>query len=196
MPLSFAEMFGMALRRSPISKIRAALLKCETAGLTVTAKDLESHHLCGRDPLILAEALVTAKQLGVSTTFQELSAITLAGHEPLALLLDASKERIVNFDTFSPKRADRIRGFTQDQKEVFAALTVAFRMSPSQLAFHFDFRHIHERLGAAVSVFINTAPDLRTLQIRRSEHEAELRLLGLDALPGLQSVVVEYRLGS
>lgn len=193
MPLSLADMFGMAIRKTPISKIRKALAVCEAAGLAVTARDLESHHLCGRDPLVLAEALVTAKQLGVSTTFQEMAAITLAGHDPLALLLDASKDRTERFDTFSPKREDRIRGFTKDQREVSAVLTVVFRLSPSQLAFRFDFRHVHERLGAAASVFINTAPDLRTLQLRRPEHEAELRLLGLDALPGLRSVAVEYR---
>jgi hypothetical protein len=193
MPLSLADVFGMALRKSPIGKIRKALAKCEAAGLAVTAKDLESHHLCGRDPLVLAEALVTAKQLGVSTTFQEMAAITLTGHDPLALLLEASKDRTVRFDTFSPKRADQIRGFTKDQTEVSAVLVVVFGLSPSQLAFRFDFRQVHERFGAAVSVFINTAPDLTTLKMRRSEHEAELRLLGLDALPGLRSVSVDYR---
>lgn len=193
MPLSLLEMFGMAIRKSPVSKIRKALARCEAAGLAVTARDLESHFLCGRDPLVLAEALVTAKQLGVATSLQEMAAIILAGHEPLALLLDASKERTARFDTFSPKRADHIRGFTRDQREVSAVITIIYRLSPAQLAFRFELRPVHERLGAAVSVFINTAPDLRTLLMRRDEHAAELKLLGLDTLPDLQSVSVEYR---
>jgi uncharacterized protein YqfA (UPF0365 family) len=193
MPITLTDMLGMALRNSPVLKIRKALTKCEAAGLAVTFRDLETHHLCGRDPLVLADVLVSANQLGVSTTFIEMSSIILAGHDPLPLLLDASNDRTIRFDTFSPKRDDRIRGFTRDNQEVLAALTVVYRLSLSQLAFSFDFRHVHERLGAAVSVFINTAPSLRTLQIMRMEHEAELQLLGIDALPGFRSISIEYR---
>lgn len=72
-------------------------------------------------------------------------------------------------------------------------MTVTFCLSPSQIAFHFDFRPIHERLGAAVSVYINTATDTQALQLKKSAHESELTTLGLGMLPGIRSVAVEYR---
>jgi hypothetical protein len=193
MPLPILEIIGMSLRKTPVGKIRKALAMCEEAGLAVTARDLESHHLCGRDPVVLADALVTANRLGVETSFQEMSAVILAGHNPNELLLDASKTKTVRFDTFSPKREDRIRGFTRDQREVFAAVTAVFRLSPSQLAFRFDFRHIHERLSAAVCVYINTAPDFRSLQMKKSEQEAELRFIGADMIPSFTSVAIDYQ---
>jgi len=193
MPLSLSDIFGMAFRQTPIGKIRKALAKCEGAGIAVTAKDLEAHALCGQDPLVLADALVTAQQLGVTTSFQEMAAVSLVGKDPFAVLLEASKEHTVSFDTFSPKQTELLRGFTRGQEEVFAVVTLVYRLSLHQLTFHFDPSHVHERLGAAISVYINTAPDLRTLRLRQSEHEAQLAVLGLDLLPGLRSVTVEFR---
>lgn len=193
MPVTFMESLGMALRKTPVGRIRKALTKCENAGIAITAKELESHFLCGHDPVVLADALVAAKGLGVHTTCHEMSAICLAGHDPMALLLDASTDRVVTFDTYSPKRDERIVGFTRDQKEVSVTITAVYRLSPSQLAFRFDFRQIHERLGAAVSVFINTSPDINTLQLKKAEHEAQLALLVHDSLPGMRSVTLAYR---
>ena len=193
MRFTLIELAGMALRKTPIGKIRRALEKCEAAGIAVTANDLESQHLAGGDPLVLAEALVNAKQLGVSTTFHQMAAICLAGPDPMEVLLEASRDRVVKFDTFSPKRDDRIRGFTRDQREVSASITAVFKLSPGQVAWKFDFRHVHERLGAAASVFINTSPDLRTLGLKRAKHEAELKLLAIESLPELKSIAIEYR---
>jgi len=193
MPLSISEIIGMSLRQTPVAKIRKALATCEAAGLAVTAQDLESNHLAGGDPILLAEALASAKKLGVETSLHEMAAVCLAKHNPLELLLEASKEKIVHFDTFSPKRADKIRGFTKDQREVSAEITAVFRLSPTQLAFRFDFRHIHERLGAAVSVYINTATDYRSLQLKKAEQEAELRTIASDMIPVIKAVTIEYR---
>lgn len=193
MPLSISEIIGMSLRNAPVAKLRKALVTCEAAGLAVTAKDLEFHHLAGGDPILLAEALASAKKLGVETSFHEMSAICLAKHNPLELLLEASKDKTARFDTFSPKREDKIRGFTKDHQEVSAVVTVVFRLSLSQSAFRFDFRHIHERLGAAVSVYINTATDYRSLQLKKPEQEAELRNIAADMIPTIKSAAIDYR---
>lgn len=193
MPLSFVEMLGMTFRNTPIGKIRKAPALCESAGLAVTPGELEAHHLCGKDPLVLVEALVTAQELGINTTFREMAAISLTGQDLSALLLEASNERSVTFETFSPQRDEHIKGFTQDRQETHATVTVTYSLSPSQIAFHFDFRPVHERLGAAVSVYINTAADIRALQIKKTAHESELKTLAIGMLPGIRSVAVEYR---
>lgn len=193
MPLSLLEMIGMAIRKSPVGRIRKALARCEAAGLSVTAADLEAHSLAGGNPESLAEALVAAKELGVPAKSDEIAAVSLARHDSLELVLDASKERTAQFDTFSPTRDDRIRGFTKDGREVNATISVTYRLSPGQIAFKFDFRAVHERLAAAASVFINTAPDLSILQREKSGHEAELRQIVLPQLPGLNSVSLTYR---
>ena len=155
--------------------------------------DLETHALCGKDPVVLADALVAARELGVETTFLEMSAICLAGNDPMKLLSETTKVRAAKFDTFSPTREDRIIGFTRDQQQVSAAITISYALSLSQLAYGFNLRHVHERLGAAVSVFINTSPDMRTLQLRKASHEVELRSLALEMLKGLKSLAIEYR---
>lgn len=193
MPLKFTESIGMYVRNSPVSKIKLALKKCEAAGVDITAKDLETHHLCGKDPAVLADALILAKKLGVTTSFQEMSAICLAGADPMKLIPDAASQRTATFETFSPVRDERIIGFTRDHRQVSASITITYRLSLTQLAFNFSPRHIHERLGAAVSVFINTAPDMRTLQLGKAANEAELKTLALDMLKGLQSLAIEYR---
>lgn len=193
MPLTIAQIIGMYLRKTPIAKVREALKICEAAGIQVTALDLESHSLCRGDPVILAKALTTAKQLGVDTSFHELAAVALARKNLIDLVHQASKERVERFDTFSPTREDKIRGFTKDQTEVFAEVTSVFRLSVRQLASRFDFRHVHERLGAAISVYINTASDFRSLQLQKSTHEAEMKALGADMIPAFKAVVIEYR---
>jgi len=193
MPIKFTELIYMHLRKSPVSKIRTALAKCEAAGIDVSAQNLETHSLCGKDPIVLAEALVRAKELGVQTTFIQMAGICMAGIDPMKLLPEATKERSAKFDTFSPTRDDRIVGFTRDQREVSAAITITYTLSLSQAAYGFTLRHIHERVSAAASVYINTSPDLRTLQLRKSAHEAELRALVLEMIEGLKSLAIEYR---
>ena len=215
----------MYLRKSPVRKIRKALAKCEAAGLAVTSQDLESHSLCGKDPMVLADALVKAKTLGVQATFQEMAAICLAGkdpmilvdalaeakklglqvtfrnmmtvcmmgHDPMKLLPEVTKIRVAKFDTFGPTREDRIVGFTRDQQQVAATITITYTLSLLQAALGYNLRHIHERAGAAVSVFINTSPDMRTLQLQKASHEAELKTLVLEMLEGLKSLTIEYR---
>ena len=191
--MKFSELLAMYFRKSPISKIREALAKCEAAGIDVTAQNLETHSLCGKDPVVLANALVTAKELGVQTTFREMAAMCMVVGDPTELILGATKERVATFDTFSPTRDDRITGFTRDQRQVSATITITCTLSMSQLAFKYNMRHVHERLGAAVSVFINTASDMRTLQLRKAAHEAELKTLALEMLEGLKSLAIEYR---
>ncbi len=182
----------MYLRKIPVAKIEKALAISESAGFDLTAAHFESHYFCGKDPVILVEALVTAKQLGVNTSFTQLAAIDLAGRNLNEVLLESTKQRTTRFDTFSPTRSDRIRGFTNDRSEVFAVVTVVYHLMPNELAFGFDFTRVHERLGAAVSVYINTATDLRSLQLQKPEHEAELRVLGVGMIAGFVSASIDY----
>jgi len=191
--LKFSEWLAMHFRKSPVSKIRAAQSKCAAAGIEVTAQDLEAHFLCGKDPMVLADALVSAKELGVETTLRQMSAICLAGQDPMKVLLEASKERAARFDTFSPSGNDGITGFTRDHQQVSAAITITYTLSPGQVAFKFNLGHVHERLSAAISVFINASPDMRTLHLRKSAHEAELKTIALEMLAGLKSLTLEYR---
>jgi uncharacterized protein YqfA (UPF0365 family) len=193
MALSFTESVGMFFRKTPVPKIKKALALCEAAGLSVTPKDLEAHHLCGRDPVLLAEALVNARQLDIDTNLQEMSVVILAGQNPLELLLEAAKDKVSRIETFSPQRPDPIRGFAKDGCEVTPVITVVYRLSLSQQAFGFDFRHVHERLSAAVSVFINTAASRRELSLKKTAHEAELHQIAVGIIPGFKSAVIEYR---
>lgn len=193
MPLKFTESLGMYFRNSPVSKIKEALKKCEAAGVAITAKDLEAHHLCGKDPMTFADALILAKKLGVTTSLQEMSAICLAGRDPIKILSGATEERIARFDTFSPEREDKIIGFTREHQQVAATITITYRLSLIQLVFGFNLRHVHERLGAAVSVFINTSPSARALQLAKVSNEAELKVIALEMLKGLTSLSIEYR---
>jgi hypothetical protein len=123
----------------------------------------------------------------------QMSAICLSGKDPMELLPGAIKERVAKFNTFSPTREDRIIGFTRDQQQVSATITITYTLSLSQLAYGFTLRHIHERASAAASVFINTSPDMRTLQLRKASHEAELKTLVLEMLEGLKSLTIELR---
>ena len=223
--LKFADWLAMRLRKTPVRKIRAAQSKCAAAGIAITVQDLETHFLCGKDPALLADALVSAKALGVETTFQEMSTVCLIGQDPALLtdalvaakklgvettfremssvcltgqdpmktLLEASKQRVAKFDTFSPTRNDPLTGFTRDLRQVFATITITYTLTPLQAALGYNLRHIHERLAAAASVFINTTPDMRTLHLQKTSHEAELKLIALELLAGLKSLTIEYR---
>ena len=191
--LKFADYFRMVVLKVPILKIRKALAKCAAAGIAVTVQGLEAHFLCGKDPMMLADALVSAKELGVEATFQSMAALCMVSQDPMKVLLEASKERVAKFDTFSPTKNDRITGVTRDQQQVMAAITIIYTLSPIQVALGFNPRHVHERLGAAVSVFINTSPDMRTLQLRKTSHEAELKTIALEMLAGLKSLTIDYR---
>ncbi|MDX2111585.1 MAG: flotillin-like FloA family protein [Verrucomicrobiota bacterium] len=195
MPLTFSEMFMMSLRKTPITKIKKALAKCEAAGLSVTGKELEAHYLCGGNPIVLAEACVIAKELGADTHFDQLAALCLMGRNPQELILESLKDKTIWFDTFSPKREDKIRGFTRDHREVYAAISGVYRISPGAVAMDMtvDSCHLHERLGAAVSVYINTAADVQSLQMKKPADELELLEIAKSSLPGFRSIVIEYK---
>ena len=116
----------------------------------------------------------------------------LAGHDAKELLLGASEDRVAEFDTLSPTRGDRIKGFTADDTEVLAKIKVVYRLSISQLAFRFSIQTIHERLAAAVSVYINTALSRRDLELNRTKQEAEIQNIAINSLRSVREVSIAY----
>jgi hypothetical protein len=52
--------------------------------------------------------------------------------------------------------------------------------------------HLQARLSARIAVLINTAPDPRTLEARRSEHETGLLPLALEALRSVRTVQLHF----
>jgi uncharacterized protein YqfA (UPF0365 family) len=192
MPIPWRDRIAMSLRRSPVNEIAKALKVCESAGITATARDLESQYLCGQDPLALAEGLSSAKQLGIETSLKQMAAAQFMGHDLSKLLNEVLEDRRMKWDTFSPTRPDLIRGFTRDGVEVKASIAVVFSLTVPQATYGFTGRTVKERLGAAVSVFINTAADRTELERNRPSHEAQLRVLAQDELPGLRSLALSY----
>jgi len=189
---SFFEYLPMHLRGSPVAQIKQALTICQRAAISVTPVDLERHSLSGGNVLALAKGLATAKDLGVETDFMGLAVCQLAGRDLMELVLESSKRREMRIETFSPRRPDLLRGFTRDQREVAASIDLVYFLSPSQLTFSYNLTSLHERLGAAVSVFINTAPDHHALVARKFADEAELLLIAREMLPGVRQVTLAY----
>ena len=181
----------MFLRKSPVKKINQVVSECRQAGLDVTPLEVEQYSLCGGDPLELGEALLKAKEVNVPVTIDQLTSVFVVGHDPIDSVVEAARERELVIDTFSADGEDQIRGFTQSEEEVYASARIFYWQEIYDIVTP-EVETIYERLGAAISVFINTAESLRSLQIQRPEHEAELITIAKNRFPRIKSVVVEY----
>ena len=191
MPSKFTEILGMFLHGSPVSKILAAQKKCEQLHIRITARDLERYASRGHEPDELAELLIQARRSGVETSPQELLAISVTGRSLPSLVEEAGKVRTVVFDTL--KRGDgRIAGKTRDGTAVSARCTLEYRLSPAEVAFHFDLGPVHEALAAKLAAYIEVAPSREELLARKPRHEEKLRWLAATLLLGAITVKVEY----
>jgi len=76
--VSITDLVGMRMRNVPTATVVDALIQAKQAGLSVTARELEAHHLAGGNVRESVEALVRGKS---GITFAEVAAAELAGHD-------------------------------------------------------------------------------------------------------------------
>ena len=194
MPLTLKDRIGMWLRHSRVKPLKQALQLAEAEGISTSVAQLEAHQLAGGDPMRLVESTILAKRNGIPAEFSTLSAFDLAGKNTLEVVKACLERKQYGFDTFSPETEEKIVGWTRDGTEVSARCTLAYR-PPIQHAFGWSPQLIQERLGARISVYINTAQDIRSLELSKVQHEAKLLVLAKNITETIEKVQVHYQRG-
>lgn len=76
--MPFTALVSMRFRRVPARVVIDALIRAKQAGVTITAEQLESHHLAGGDVEKSVEALIRETS---HITFADVAAADLAGRD-------------------------------------------------------------------------------------------------------------------
>lgn len=191
MPLTFKDRLGMRMRKVPVKPILSALEAAEAGGLSVTAAQLESHFLATGDPEKAVKATLLARRNGIPAEFITLASFDLAGRDPVAAVEACLERQRYAFDTFEPEGADKIVGFTRDGVEAVARCEVTYR-PPLNHVFGWRPASLHLHLSARIAILVNTSDDVRTLQMRRQDHEAKLLVVAKDLLETVDRVDLTY----
>lgn len=181
----------MRMRATPPRLIQRAVKRIEAAGISVSAPQLEGHHLAGGSVERIVEACELASPDGRSPDLLRLLALDLGGHDPIAAVRQSLEDRELTFDTYSPAYPEPIVGFTRDQTTVRGACRVVYR-SPLVPDAGPVLQHLQERLAARLGVTIGAAASLRELETRQAEVEAQLVALARDILPSVSAVHATY----
>lgn len=192
--MKFPEAIGLIFRGRPLGRIKSLAKRCELMGLNLTFVDMDAHLLCGGNPELVLDAVGRAFELGVKTDFNELCAIDLSDTiSPLLAVEESVKIRHSHFDTISPSLGDKIQGYTKAGEKVCASLEIAYRLSPSRIAFGSKELGLQELFSAGVLVFINTAQTQKDLMTKVKAHEKELLSRGKSSLEELISLRISYK---
>lgn len=80
-PISFVALVRMRLRKLPVERIVLARIQAKKAGLDLTTRQLQIHHLAGGNVRRVVAAMVQAKEDGQPLTWDEACAADLAKAE-------------------------------------------------------------------------------------------------------------------
>ncbi|MHC4477096.1 MAG: flotillin-like FloA family protein [Planctomycetota bacterium] len=81
LPVRFANILGMCLRKVDPVKILLSLAMAKKAGIETSVVELESHFLAGGNPAAVIGALRLAKEHNMQIEFKEAGAIDLSGKD-------------------------------------------------------------------------------------------------------------------
>ncbi|MCR5229479.1 MAG: flotillin-like protein FloA [Solobacterium sp.] len=102
------SLIGMKLRRVRPATIVLPLIKATKAGLTLTANELEAHHLAGGDVNGVVDALIASERAGINLTFERAAAIDLAGREVLEAVKMSVNPKVIETPVISAVAKDGI----------------------------------------------------------------------------------------
>lgn len=190
MPISVMERLGMWIRRIPVGRMRRAVQLVDQEGLPISSAALEVHFLVGGDVERALEAYLLARGEGTEVDWQTLTALDLNGVDPVESVRAATKDRVLDFESYSPGGEERILGFTRAGAPLKASCKVTYRrplVAADELL-----ERTQERLATRIAIIINTAEDLNALQRRLEHHEQALLFLAQSILPTAKRVEVEF----
>ena len=78
-PISWAQVFFMSIRKTIKDELCEAIELSAKAGLSTSIKQLETHLLAGGDPNNLIELILESRKRGKQITYTQAAAIDLAG---------------------------------------------------------------------------------------------------------------------
>lgn len=195
MPLSISEMLGMRMRGTPVGRMRQALRRAADAGLPIGSDLMEVHLLAGGNLERVLDALILAKQEGLEADWLRLTAFDLTGTDPVAAVRRSIPDQELVFDQYAADRPEKILGFCTDGSAVRAACRVMYRLPLLPDATPL-LSQLQERLSARIAVLINTAPDPRSLEARKSERETHLLAMAHEIMPRVRAVQLRFASGA
>ena len=95
-PLSFLSVVVMSLQRVLTRNVIESIIIAHKHDLEMKPDDLKVQALAGGHPLLVAEALASAKEQGLMVEWKALCAVDLAGRDPKQMVSTFAEAKIKN----------------------------------------------------------------------------------------------------
>lgn len=102
--IGLLHLMGMRLRKVDLKTIIYSRIRSVKAGLSISARELESHYLAGGRVPEVVSALIAARTAGIDLDFETACAADLQGFDPLAgvhAIVHADEPGVEGFDPYS-----------------------------------------------------------------------------------------------
>lgn len=143
------ELMFMRIRKVPPSIVVNSLITATKAGLTVSTKELETHHLAGGNVPSVIKALISADKANINLTFKQATAIDLAGRDVFEAVQISVNPKVITTPKVAAVAADGI--------QLIAIARVTVRANIQQLVGGAGEDTILARVGEGIVTSIGSA---------------------------------------
>jgi len=120
--ISLGKLFAMKIRKSDYKKISEAYINCQKSGISLTADELEAHHVAGGDVIKFSDGLIMAKSAKLALTVDVAKAIDLAGKNLIETVKDCISPKIIETDSVKAVAKDGFEISTKAKITVLAQI--------------------------------------------------------------------------
>ena len=179
-PVSFAELIGMWLRKVNSRAIVVSRITAAKAGVELSTSQLESHYLAGGRVPNVVRALIAADRANINLTWQVATAIDLAGRDILEAVQTSVNPKVI--DCPDPRKGkETVDAVAQDGIQLKAKARVTVRANIERLIGGATEETIIARVGEGIVTTIGSAINHKSVLENPDKISKAVLAKGLDA---------------
>ncbi|MGH7500649.1 MAG: flotillin-like protein FloA [Longimicrobiales bacterium] len=171
--VGIGDLIGMRLRKvSPASVVRP-LIAATKAGIELTTRQLEAHHLAGGHVDRVVKALISADKANLGLPFEQAAAIDLAGRDVLEAVRVSVNPKVID--------TPRVAAMAKDGIQVIATARVTVRANINRLVGGAGEETILARVGEGIVSTVGSASSHKIVLENPDNISKSVLAKGLDA---------------
>lgn len=179
-PVSFAELIGMWLRKVNSRAIVVSRITAAKAGVELSTSQLESHYLAGGRVPNVVRALIAADRANINLTWKVATAIDLAGRDILEAVQTSVNPKVI--DCPDPRKGkETVDAVAQDGIQLKAKARVTVRANIDRLIGGATEETIIARVGEGIVTTIGSAINHKSVLENPDRISKAVLAKGLDA---------------
>lgn len=179
-PVSFAELIGMSLRKVNSRAIVVSRITAAKAGVELSTSQLESHYLAGGRVPNVVRALIAADRANINLSWKVATAIDLAGRDILEAVQTSVNPKVI--DCPDPRKGkETVDAVAQDGIQLKAKARVTVRANIERLIGGATEETIIARVGEGIVTTIGSAINHKSVLENPDRISKAVLEKGLDA---------------